>query len=31
MRCEDVECIDLAQDRDKCPAAVNVVIDMRVP
>jgi hypothetical protein len=31
MGCEDVEWTDLAQDREKWPAVVNTVINLRVP
>jgi hypothetical protein len=31
MGCGDIGWIDLAQDRDRCRALVNVVINIRVP
>jgi len=29
--CEGMDWMDLAQDRDRCPALVNAVIDILVP
>jgi len=29
--CEGIDCIDVAQDRDKCRALVNAVMNLRVP
>jgi hypothetical protein len=29
--CNGVDCIGLAQDRDKCRAVVNVVMNLQVP
>jgi len=31
MECGDVERTDLAQDRDKWPVVVNLVINLQVP
>ena len=29
--CEDMDCIDLAQDRVRCRALVNAVMNLRIP